>query len=123
MGKSNQQERISRKRHPTPELKSVLEDEAEYGRIHKNVKELGKCRSTDNEPVNKSGERRPLKIDTSLPRSKHPNTIVKSMSDILSNRTYSCIDEPSIAPTIDEDLLESPDSGLTLDANQATVGR
>lgn len=122
MAKSTQQEQIGRKRHPTPELKSETMDEAEHSRLHKNVKGLGKCLSTDNDPNKiRSDENRSLRIDTSTPRSKLSHTIVKSMSDIFSNRSRGVADEPSIAP-IDEDMLESPDSGLTLDANQATVG-
>lgn len=122
MAKSTQQEQIGRKRHPTPELKSETMDEAEHCRLHKNIKGLGKCLSTDNDPNKiRSDENRSLRIDTSTPRSKLSHTIVKSMSDIFSNRSRGVTDEPSIAP-IDEDMLESPDSGLTLDANQATVG-
>jgi hypothetical protein len=120
---STQPEQVSRKRFPTPELKSVMEDEPEHSRLHKNVKEVGKCLSTENEPASRILERKALKIDTHLQRAKHPHTIVKSMSDILSNRTHFCADEPSVAiAPIDEDLSESPDSGLILDANQATVG-
>lgn len=90
MSKSAQTE-ISRKRFPTPELKSVTE-ETEC-RLHKNVKELGKCLSTENEPINRILERRALRIDTNTQRSKHPHTIVKSNSDILSNRPQFCADE------------------------------
>lgn len=88
MSKSTQPEQIGRKRFPTPDLKSVMEDIPEHSRLHKNVKDVGKCLSTENEPISRMLERKALKIDLNLQRAKHPHTIVKSMSDILVSLNF-----------------------------------
>ncbi|KAI6225577.1 Inositol hexakisphosphate and diphosphoinositol-pentakisphosphate kinase [Aphelenchoides besseyi] len=113
------QSQITRKRYPTPELKSnfvlnAASPSSPHHRITRTMKELDKCQSTDESHLpTKPGE------GNRKSATRQVHTIAKSYSDILYNKNAILPDE---IPPAQIDEVESPDSGLILEANQATVG-